>query len=47
LPQISPKPLKINDEKMSTFCLSTMLMKTSKLNAPFHDVDEKKDSYLK
>jgi hypothetical protein len=36
------KLLKTDIEKMSIFCLSTILMKTSKLNRSFHDVDEKK-----
>jgi hypothetical protein len=39
--------LKTHVEKMSVSCLSTMLMKTHKLNEPLHDVDEKKRGYRK
>ena len=35
------KLLKTHIEKMTVFGLSTMLMKTSKLNDSLHDVDEK------
>jgi hypothetical protein len=36
------KLLKTHIEKMSTFCLSTIFMKTSHLYDAFHDVDENK-----
>src|SRR5271157_4665516 len=36
------KFLKTNIEKMSTFRLSTMLMKTNELHQSLHDVDENK-----
>jgi hypothetical protein len=36
------KSLRIRVEKMSAFCLSTMLMKTNELHRPLHDVDEDK-----
>ena len=36
-----PNLLKTHTEKMSTFRLSTISMKTNKLPAVFHDVDEK------
>jgi hypothetical protein len=39
--------LKTRVEKISTFCLSTMLMITNELHRSFHDVDEKKGSYWK
>ena len=39
------KLLKTHVEKMSVFCLSTMLMKTHELNPSLHDVDENKGSY--
>jgi hypothetical protein len=37
--------LKTNVEKMSTFDLATMLMKTNDLNCVYHDVDDKKGGY--
>jgi hypothetical protein len=37
-----PKLLKTSAEKMSTFRLSMMLMKTKDLHHPLHDVDENK-----
>jgi hypothetical protein len=40
--QVSCKSLKKNIEKMTVFRLSTMFMKTSELNRPFHDVIENK-----
>jgi hypothetical protein len=39
------KLLKTHIEKMSSFRLSTMLMKTSWLEPSLHDVDEKKVGY--
>ncbi len=39
------KLLKTNVDTMSTFRLSTMLVKTHELNHSLHDVDEKKGSY--
>jgi hypothetical protein len=36
------KLLRINAVKMSTFRLSTMLMKTNDLHLALHDVDENK-----
>ncbi len=36
------KLLKTHVEKMSTFRLSTILMKTNEINHSLHDVDEKK-----
>ena len=42
--RISCKSLKTDIEKMSAFYLSTMLMKTSELQATFHDSYEKKGS---
>jgi len=41
------KLLKKNLEKMSTFRLSTILLKTKELNPSLHDVDEKTSSYSK
>jgi len=38
------KLLKTNGEKMSVFCLSTMLMKTRELNHSLHDIIENKGS---
>jgi hypothetical protein len=37
--------LKTNIEKMSTFCLATMFMKTNDLNLFCHDVYENKGGY--
>jgi hypothetical protein len=37
--------LKTHVEKMTDNCLSTMLMKTHKLNPSFHDINDKKGSY--
>ncbi|HMD85447.1 MAG TPA: hypothetical protein VKO18_12200 [Terriglobia bacterium] len=37
-----PKLMKTNVEKMSVFRLSTMLMKTNKLNQSLHYIDENK-----
>jgi hypothetical protein len=42
LDQNSRKSLKKHAEKMSTFRLSTMLMKTNELQAALHDVVDKK-----
>jgi hypothetical protein len=39
--------LKTHVEKMSVLCLSTMLMKTHKLDVSLHDVHEKKGGYQK
>jgi hypothetical protein len=39
------KLLKTNVEKMSVVRLSIIFMKTNELNAPLHDVDEKKEGY--
>ena len=39
------KLLKTHIEKMSTFRLSMIFMKTNKLNPSLQDVDEKKGSY--
>jgi hypothetical protein len=37
--------LKTHVEKMSTFRLSMIFMKTNELEASFHDVDENKGGY--
>src|SRR5208283_1840732 len=39
------KLMKTNIEKMSVFCLSTMLMKRNELKRSLHDVDEKKGRF--
>ena len=43
-PPVAPKFMKTRIQKMSDFDLSTMLMKTRKLYASFHDVDDKKET---
>jgi hypothetical protein len=46
-PLIFAKLLRAHVEKMSTFRLSRMLMKSNELKGFFQDVYEKKGSYLK